>query len=128
MKASLKKITSYEVALSIIELSEKEIRSNEAFIKLTAIAKALNEGWIPDWSDWSQRKYYIYSRYLYSVVFGGIADTGAFAGFGDSFTYCAPSYANAYFGARLCFKSADLADFVIETFPELLKDLCMVDQ
>ena len=52
-----KKVTSYEAAVALVVLTEKEIKSNEAFIKLTTIAKALNEGWVPDWNDWSENKY-----------------------------------------------------------------------
>lgn len=121
-------VTSYQAAAVICNLTDKEIASDAAFVKLCRIAKALNEGWVPDWNDWSKRKYWIYSNYIYSVFFGGYADSGSTAGFGCSTTGNAPSNLYAYIGSRLCFKSADLANHVISTFPELLKDLFMIEQ
>lgn len=126
----MKKLTikSYEEASELVVLSEKEIKANEAFVKLTTIVKALNGKWVADLSDWSQPKYIIYSRYLYSVLFGGNASDGALAGFGCSYTITAPSIAAATIGSRLCLKSRDDAEYIIETFPDLLKDFFMVEQ
>ena len=43
------------------------------------------------------------SEVLRGVLFGGLADGGAAAGFGHARSFNAPSIAIAYFGSRLCF-------------------------
>ena len=121
-------VMSYEDAVKMVELSEKEIRSDAAFVKLCRIIKALNKGWTPNFADWSQNKYWIYSNYLYSVLFGGTANTGAYAGFGYASATNSPSFASATIGSRLCLKDREAAEFVIENFSDLLKDLYMVEQ
>jgi hypothetical protein len=121
-------VMSYEDAVKMVELSEKEIRSDAAFVKLCRIIKALNNGWTPDFANWDQNKYWIYSNYLYSVSFGGTANIGARAGFGCANANYAPSFAFASFGSRLCLKDREAAEFVIENFSDLLKDLYMVEQ
>lgn len=120
------RVKSYEDAVLLTELFEQKIKSNEAFVKLCRIIEALNEGHVFDWSDWSERKYFIYSKYLDSVLFGGSAAYGSAAGFGYASALHAPSITYAFIGSRLCFKSADLANYVINTFPELLKDLFII--
>lgn len=53
---------------------------------------------------WCDRFYTdVTSSSLRTVLFGGSANNGAGAGFGYSNSYFSPSYANAYFGSRLCF-------------------------
>ena len=86
MSKSKISLMSYEEAVQMVELSEKEQASDVAFVKLCRIIKALNNGWVPDFSDWNQNKYWIYSNYLYSVYFGGSASYGAAAGFGFSYS------------------------------------------
>jgi hypothetical protein len=116
-------VKNYEEAASLIELSEKDRKSNEAFEKLTRIVKALNEGWVPDWTDLSQDKYCIYSYFRRAPIVGGNAFYGSNAGLVYVYTYNGASYTNSTVGSRLCFKSYELAQYVVETFPELLRDL-----
>ncbi|WP_257657675.1 hypothetical protein [Parapedobacter lycopersici] len=44
-------------------LPEIDRKSQFAFHQLTIIARALNEGWEPDWSDSNQYKWNVYQRY-----------------------------------------------------------------
>ncbi len=117
------RVKSYEEAVSAVELSEKDIKSNEAFVKLTHIIKALNGKWVVDWFDRTQPKYCIYFYIRRAPFVGGAAYYGATAGPVYVYTSFAASTASTHIGSRLCFKSAEDADFVIETFPELLRDL-----
>lgn len=80
--------------------------------KVGTIAEALNEGWVPNWNDTDEPKYYPYFNIKPNA-------NGAHAGLSFSFTYNAVSTANAYFGSRLCFKTLELARYAGETFTEL---------
>lgn len=53
------------------------------------------------WCDYHYTN--INSSSLRGVLFGGAADTGAYAGFGYASSYYAPSLASASVGSRLCF-------------------------
>ena len=122
------KITSYSEAVAITELSEKEIKSIEAYIQLCRITKALNDGWVPDWSNLYEYKYWVYSRYLRGFFSGGGAHFGRRCGLACAIAGNAPSYAYATIGSLLCFKSRELAEYSIANFPQLYLDLFMVDK
>jgi len=108
-----------------VELTEKEQKSNDAFVFLTKLCKLLNKGWIPSKGDYG---YFIYSRYLWNLLFSGSAPNGAYAGFGYLHTHPSASYTFANIGARLCFKSEEDVQYVIENYSDRLKDLFMVEQ
>lgn len=73
-----------------------------------AMVYVLNEGWLPDYSDLTQRKYYPYFYLSSGFVFGS-AD-------------CADSSAYTASASRLCFKNSDLAIYAGKTFtPEYKK-------
>jgi len=74
-----------------------------AAYKLMIIFKAINDGWIPDWNDWSQYKYYPWFRVLSS-------------GFGFSGANFGITFANAGVGSRLCTDSSEKAMYVAEQF------------
>lgn len=100
--------------LPVVEnLPEKDQSSIIAFYKLTIIIRALNEGWEPNWADFSERKFY---NYLY---IGGNAYHGSLCGLSASTANSVFSSANSSFGARLCFKSRDLAEYAYSQFKEL---------
>lgn len=105
-----------------------------AYIKLTTIIKALNEGWKPSLKEDEYRYYpwfYLYTQeeldnmdqsereQRRGLLFGGNANYGSAAGFGCASTYNAPSNANATFGSRLCLKNDELARYCAEQFIEL---------
>lgn len=72
-----------------------------AYKKLKIIAKALNEGWSPDWNNSSQYKYYPYFEYK-----------------NNAFCYC--DYSNDGYsssvGSALYLKSKDLAIYIGKQF------------
>jgi hypothetical protein len=82
-----------------------------AYKKLKVIVKALNEGWIPDWKDTNQYKYY---PWFY------MDKTHSSSGFSFFFVgyYCTGSYV----GSRLCFKSAALAEYAAKQFTGIYKE------
>jgi hypothetical protein len=73
-----------------------------AYKKLKIICRALNEGWTPDWSDSSQPKYFPWFKYN--------------SGFGFSITLCDYWYSATTVGSRLCFHSAELAEYAGKQF------------
>jgi hypothetical protein len=84
-----------------------------AYRKLKTIAKALNEGWAPNWDE-PEYKYWP----LFCMVGGGAHD-GAYAGASPAHSDDVPSFAYAYFGSRLCFKSRRLATYAGNQFIKL---------
>ncbi|MDR1222349.1 MAG: hypothetical protein LBL07_05665 [Tannerella sp.] len=97
--------------LPIVEnLPEKDRKSLIAYYKLTIIARALNEGWEPDFSNTGQCKYW---NWFY------IESYGANAGFGYAYTYHAASSTYTHIGSRLCFKKNELAAYAREQFRDL---------
>jgi len=114
-------VKSFEDACQVLGMSselpdlgviqdEKIRKSTTAFIKLSVIIKALNEGWEPDWNDWSQYKYYPW------FYMDG-------AGLVDAYADYAVSATAAYFGSRLGCKTDAMADYMKDTFRELYIDL-----
>lgn len=105
----------------VANLPEKDQQSIIAFYKLTIIIRALNEGWEPNWSDFSERKYF---NYLY---IGGNAADGSICGLSASSAYYVFSIADSCFGARLCFKSRELAEYAYSQFKELYWQYVLID-
>lgn len=87
----------------------KKIISCQAYLKLTIIAEVLNEGWTPDWNNYSEYKYYPH--------FDMQTGKNGFAFFGstdvNSFTCVCSS---------LCFRSKNLADYAAVTFLKIYED------
>lgn len=98
-----------ELGIEKIELGitgmDKDQASIAAYAQLIIIARALNEGWEPDWSDSSQYKYYPWFEHK--------------SGFGLSFYDfdCWTTTTNV--GSRLCFKSKELALYAGRQFEYL---------
>jgi hypothetical protein len=90
-------------------LPEKYRRGLLADYQLTVITEALNEGWVPNWSDSDEYKY---------VLWFEEKEPGSGLSFGD----CDGWLTDANVGSRLCFKSAELAKYSAAQFPELWAD------
>lgn len=75
-------------------------------------AKALNEGWTPDWSNHSEVKYYPYFEMRGSSGF-------RFHGY-DHWA------ANSNVGSRLCFKSRELAEYAGKQFQHIYKSFMVI--
>ena len=79
---------------------------------LCIIVEAANDGWIADFGDHDQRKYFPWPvvKAGYKAGSGG----GGFACYDSDY-----AYAFAYVGARLSVKSPELAEQLFNDFPEL---------
>lgn len=88
-----------------------------AFQKLIIIARALNDGWIPDWKNYSQRKYY---PWFY------MDDASAVGGF--SYTAYDFDLSLSLVGSRLCYHSSEIAKYAGSQFLELYRDLFILQQ
>lgn len=80
----------------------------EGLRKMMIIAAALNEGWVPDFSNSNQYKYYPWFGYK--------------AGFGFSHSACVGSHSITLLGSRLCFKSKDLAEYAGKQFQDIYNE------
>lgn len=85
------------VARLVEDINPRHLEALIALNKLFTIAEAWNEedGFVPDFSDWEQDKWFPWFVY----------DKDA-AGFVFATTDCTPTFALATFGSRLCFKSS----------------------
>lgn len=103
-----------------------------AYIQLRIITYALNEGWVPQFTE-DEYRYYPYF-YLYTqkeidemseddkaqlLLVGGAAALGALCGLSLSSSYNAFSGSASALGARLAFKSSELAKYVGRQFAAL---------
>ena len=110
-------VKSFPDACEILGLIPSDIVSAEdttdeaAYKKLKVIAKALNEGWAPDWDNSNQYKYYPYFK-----LQGGFS-------FDDYGCHCTSSRV----GSRLCFKSRELAEYAGKTFTDLYKSYFVIE-
>lgn len=91
-------------------LNPKHFEALDALNKLFTIAQAWNimDGFVPDFSDWGQGKWFPWFKY----------DKDA-AGFVFAYTARTPSSAGANFGSRLCFKSSERAAQFGKQFADL---------
>lgn len=76
------------------------------YLEICAIAEALNEGWVRDYSNSNQYKYYPWYKYQKGSSGRGLSFSGLDCG--RSCTAVGP---------RLVFKSADLVHYAVKTFP-----------
>lgn len=88
---------------------DKQMISSQAHLKLSIIAKVLNEGWVPDFTN-SEYKYYPWFKYSPGVGFS-CDDCGTDFGFAGSFV-----------GSRLCYKSKELAEYAAKQFEAIYND------
>ena len=94
----------------IKELNPKHIEALVALNELFTIAEAWNkaDGFIPDFSDWKQEKFFPWFKY----------DKNA-AGFVCANTGSTPANAYASVGSRLCFKTEERAEQFGKQFADL---------
>jgi len=85
-----------------------------AHTKLVVIAEALNDGWVPDWTNGKGDKWYAWFK------MGGSSGSG-FAFYDAGLWY---SFSTA--GSRLCFKSEELAEYAGEQFLDLYKEAFVI--
>lgn len=90
-------------------LPEKHRKSIEAYYKLVIIAEALNEGWTPDFNNWDQYKWFNWGWFSAAGLCNLDVDASS-------------AYRDALIGARLCFKTEELAEYAGRQFLELYRD------
>lgn len=105
------RIKTFQDACEELGIDSNELHLHDdygvsAFIKLQIIVKALNEGWIPDWKNSSQYKYYPYFK---------TSESGA----GFSLVYFDSWITGTFVGSRLCYKNSELAMYAGEQFSDL---------
>jgi hypothetical protein len=103
----------------------------EAYARLRIIAAALNEGWEPEFTE-NETRYYPY-YYLYTMdeynqmtdekkakvlLWGGVANSGSYCGVACSNSNLGWSSSNSTLGARLAFKTRELAIYAGTQFAE----------
>jgi len=92
---------------SEFEKSCKGLESDEvAYRKAKLVCKALNEGWVPDWTNGQYDKYFLWFKMGSS---SGVCF--AYNGYGH---WCTVSVV----GSHLCFKSSKLAEFAGKLFEQ----------
>lgn len=103
-----------DVARLVTDINPKHIKALIALNELFTIAQAWNkeDGFVPDFSDWHQDKWFPWFKY----------DKDA-AGFVYADTHNAPACALAAFGSRLCFKSSARAAQFGKQFIDLWNDV-----
>ena len=82
----------------------------EAQYKMIVIAESLNEGWIPDWDNYNEYKYYPWFE----------MSPSSFAFLGSC---CDFASALAGSGSRLKFRTRELANYAAEQFIDIWKDI-----
>jgi len=75
----------------------------QAAYKLMVIYKAINNGWVPDWSDDGQRKWFPWF---------GVLSSGS----GFSYSHSHYGYGLTTVGSRLCTDSSEKAEYIAEQF------------
>ena len=103
-----------DVARLVTDINPKHIEALIALNELFTIAQAWNkeDGFVPDFSDWQQNKWFPWFKY----------DKDA-AGFVYALTNHAPTCASATIGSRLCFKSSARAAQFGKQFIDLWNDV-----
>ncbi len=118
------KIKTFEDALAATGESQESFDSRTvndspdeiAYKKIKVIANALNEGWLPDWQDSDENKYYPW--------FDFEDDHGS--GLGLSYHDCDYGRSLSYVGSRLCFKTRGLAVYAGQQFTSIYADMMVI--
>jgi hypothetical protein len=88
-------------------IHDADTMDERAYKKLKVIIKAINQGWIPDWDNGNQEKWWPW--FNLSSGFG----------FDDSYYLC--TYTDTCVGSRLCFESKEKSDYCVNKFLNLYK-------
>ena len=107
-----------DVAMLVRDINPKHLEALIALNKLFTIAEAWNkaDGFVPDFSDWEQDKWFPWFAY----------DKDA-AEFVCANVKCTPSVSTARLGSRLCFKSPERAAQFGKQFVDLYNKVFLID-
>ena len=108
-----------DVARLVTDINPMHIEALIALNELFTIAQAWNkeDGFVPDFSDWNQDKWFPWFKY----------DKDA-AGFVYAFSDDALTHASVYFGSRLCFKTKERAEQFGKQFAHLYNKVFLLNQ
>lgn len=112
------RVTSFEDACAMDgikpgDLLNSSLTTDEiAYIKLKQIIRVINEGWVPDWNDTSQRKWYPWFKVS--------------SGFGFSSSHYLYAGAGTTVGSRLCFETQEKCEYVATHFIDLYEQLLII--
>lgn len=115
---------------------EAENKDIVAYIKLRVVVAALNDGWQPEFTE-NERRWYPWfelktkeeieemsdSEKEALVLWGGYASYGSLAGLAFALSPYAFSLSHSSFGARLAFKTEELAEYAGKQFINLYANL-----
>ncbi|MCM1168821.1 MAG: hypothetical protein NC324_02680 [Bacteroides sp.] len=105
-----------DVSQLIGYVGAKHVKALLAMNELFTIAEAWNkaDGFVPDFADWNQRKYFPWFTYEKEA-----------AGFVCASANYTATYANAFYGSRLCFKTSERAEQFGKQFIGLWNDVLL---
>jgi len=89
--------------------------------KVFRINRVLNEGWVPNWYNWDEYKYY---PWFDMIPEGNKAGSGS----GFSFRVCGCVRDGSDVGARLVYKTRELAEFAGKTFLEEYRGFMVIEK
>lgn len=120
-KSVLERILTVEDVLADHGLTVEEFdeqcenleEDEKAYRILKLLAKSLNQGWVPDWNNPSESKYYAWFEMRGSSGF-------RFGGYDLWLTY-------SYVGSRLCFKTRELAEHAGKHFTAVYKQFMVIN-
>lgn len=136
------RVKTFEDACTVLGINPDEWKNKHlmldkdvlAYLKLCVIAKALNEGWYPKFTE-HERRYYPWFNIITKEEYDklsdeekrrcvGRADSNANAGGGIVYAYAvyASSHSSASNGARLAFSNYDLAVYAGTQFIDIWAD------
>jgi hypothetical protein len=93
--------------------NDQELLAAQAFLKMSIIRKALNEGWEPNWDDRREWKYYPWFD----------MEKATTAGSGFAFGVCGCGDTVSRVGSRLVFKSDSLARYAGTQFLDIYRQI-----
>ena len=97
---------------NVSALLESDGKAQVAHYKLSVIARALNDGWKPDWTNDDEYKYYPWF------------DMSSVSGLSFHDYDCDCSASNV--GSRLCYKSRAIAEYAGKQFIDLYTDMFLL--
>lgn len=100
-------VLGIEVPVFTYDATDIDAKSTVAYRKLCIIARALNEGWKPDWTNSSEYKYLPWFK-----------SSGSGFAF-DDYDYWLTC---TTVGSHLCYKSSELAEYAGKQFIEIYND------
>ena len=88
--------------------------------KLMIIYEAINNGWIPDWSDYGHSKYYPWLKVE--------ATKARSSGFGFSYSFYGSARTDTGVGSRLYTDTSDKAMYIAKQFTEEYKEYFLIPE